>query len=103
MFRLISLISDCALMNVCLLIAAGAYYFFLKKSNKIQDSANASFAALAFARIMQNHGPQEFAPALARAGLRFRQIRFPFHTQASIVLPDLPGSRTAVGRGKRNG
>jgi len=38
-------------MKVRLLIAAGAYYFFLKKKvTKIQDSKNASFAALAFAR-----------------------------------------------------
>jgi hypothetical protein len=32
-------------MKVSLLIAAAAFYFFLKKSSKIQDSKNASFAA----------------------------------------------------------
>jgi hypothetical protein len=77
-------------------------FFFLIKRTKNQDSGNASFAARAFTHIMQNHGPQEFAPALARTWPRFRQIRFPFHPQASIVLHDLSGSRTAVGSKKRS-
>jgi hypothetical protein len=57
-----------------------AVTFFLdKKSNqKNQDSGNASFAAQGFARIMQNHGPQEFAPAFAHSVLASGKFALPF-------------------------
>ncbi|QKJ29687.1 hypothetical protein HQ865_07935 [Mucilaginibacter mali] len=76
------LCSVCALINVSLLIAAGAYYFFLeKKVAKIQDIGNASLAAQGLCPHQANPLPLSCA-------------------QASIVLPDLARSKPLSGRRK---
>src|SRR3569623_1597770 len=67
-----------AFINVGLLIAAGAYYFFLKKSSKIQDSQNASSAAQAFAQqTVQNHGLNLDAPLRTRSPALQHQANAP--------------------------
>ncbi|QKJ31924.1 hypothetical protein HQ865_19855 [Mucilaginibacter mali] len=87
----------CAFINVGLLIAAGAYYFFLeKKVAKIQDSKNASFSAQAFAQqIVQNHGLNLDAPLRTRKSTLQHQANAPsahrppcsarFHPEALLL------------------
>jgi len=90
-------------MNASLLMAAGACYFFLKKSNKIQDSKDASLPHKAFAAISQHHG-LGILPLLSLAhSLRFRansHYALPT-TQGQHVLPDFAGSCSAVEEKKR--
>ncbi|QKJ32726.1 hypothetical protein HQ865_24180 [Mucilaginibacter mali] len=83
-------------------MAAGAYYFFLeKKVAKIQDIGNASLAA---------HGlcPHQAKPRYARICRCSRTRKSALQanplplsgTQASIVLPDLAGSKPLSGTRK---
>ncbi|MES2274506.1 MAG: hypothetical protein V4592_00670 [Bacteroidota bacterium] len=85
-----------------LLIAAGAYYFFLdEKVTKNQDSKNASFAAHGLCPAKRAEPRLRlFAPLSHPLVPRFCKTLMPSLAQATMFCPLSPGSSFAVGEAK---